>query len=296
MEIKKYFRKQTFAYWLNMLLPFILWMETAWLFVTSDSDSAGIMISLTVAALMIEAVLILFQAISQHRFWKTVRGLSESEKMAMVTNSLKVGKILVNEQYIFEYGMFHKRMIPIHDVFRARYQESYTKGNSVTYRVGLGSKKMTLIRKGKKQIVINMPDTFSGQNEQVAAFVNAVLDGKPTQSYTKEPCNEYQGDFPAYGIFLPILLGMTYLLVRFQNQVVDWFIAEQNAIEVFLFHVGYERYFQIGSIIYIAVCAVGMCIWKVWRYGLKTSSVLGKLTLPLLVSFLFEYCNKYLLW
>ncbi|MDE7423607.1 MAG: hypothetical protein K2N51_07945 [Lachnospiraceae bacterium] len=274
MKVEDNFKRQKRIYMFYTIVPFLIFCELA-LYLYTDSSKAGIKILpyAGMAVMVIESVIITIQIVTKKMLQKQCRGLSEAERASFYDKPLLVGPILVNQFFVVEYRMFRKRIIPIKDIYIAKYKEE-------EYRARAGaiftSKKIVLIREGKKRILVKAPAIFIGQEPLVIVnSINNVINGKKIGENTKNIYEKYDGDYPFYGYFLVALFGLYCLLQRFINPVMNLFMDKEDKMQSLLFHLGYDRYFQIGMYVIIGIFIVFMFIWKYKYLGIDLDSILS---------------------
>ena len=180
LKIEDNFKRQKRIYLFYTIVPFFIFCELA-LYLYTDSSKAGIEILpfTGIAVMVIESVIITIQIVTKKMLQKQCSELSEAERASFYDKPLLVGPILVNQFSVVEYRMFRKRIIPIKDIYIAKYKEE-------EYRARAGaiftSKKIILIREGKKRILVKAPAIFIGQEPLVIVnSINNVINGKKIQ-------------------------------------------------------------------------------------------------------------------
>lgn len=284
MTVTTFFKRQRRIYFFYTLLPLLLlgeiliadypnwlvaedkWSEVSWFFIP--------------LALNVEMVILIIELFTKIRFWRQMKGLTETERSAFRKKPLQIGSILVNDAFIVEYRMFRKRIIPIREIFKAKYQEYEVKGNGRSYAFFV-AKYIVLLRKGKKQILIKAPKTFfGGETKEVINAVNTVIEGGEIRESTKRDFSGYAGDFPFYGLFVFCMLGLSLLVHRFYIPFMDLFIDMTDETAYFLYHTGFDRWFQIGSVVLICVCGVCGLVWKTRYLGVDLDSWGSNFVIP----------------
>lgn len=120
------------------------------------------------------------------------------------------------------------------------------------------------------------PAIFIGQEPLVIVnSINNVINGKKINENTKNIYEKYDGDYPFYGYFLVVLFGSYCLLQRLINPGMDLFMDKEDKIQSLLFHLGYDRYFQIGMYVIIGIFTVLSFIWKYKYLGIDLDSILS---------------------
>lgn len=274
LKIEDNFKRQKRIYLFYTIVPFFIFCELA-LYLYTDSSKAGIEILpfTGIAVMVIESVIITIQIVTKKMLQKQCSELSEAERASFYDKPLLVGPILVNQFSVVEYRMFRKRIIPIKDIYIAKYKEE-------EYRARAGaiftSKKIILIREGKKRILVKAPAIFIGQEPLVIVnSINNVINGKKINENTKNIYEKYDGDYPFYGYFLVALFGLYCLLQRLINPAMNLFMDKEDKMQSLLFHLGYDRYFQIGMYVIIGIFIVLSFIWKYKYLGIDLDSILS---------------------
>lgn len=285
MLIGNNFKRQKQIYMFYTLLPVLLLGEILIFYYTDPvREWGGMLLFLSVLVQIAEAVIIPVQIFSEICFRKQIKRLTEEEKQAFEKSPLRIGPILVNDAFIVEYRMFRKRVISISDIFRANYREQKYKTQARGISVSHVHKDIVLLRIGKKQIVMKAPKTFMGQEtDAVINSVNNVIEGKGVREDTKKYYSQYNGDFPFYGIFFLTLTGVIFLIYRCYIPFMDLFVNAKDRTAYFLFHAGYDRYFQIGAVVVICFYAIGCFAWKYHYLGFDFDSNAGNFVIPVTV-------------
>lgn len=277
MAIEDNFKRQRSIYLFYTLFPILLFSEI-FIYIYTDPFQEGreIVPFLFGALLLIESIIVLLQLVTKGRFFKQIKGMKEEEKSTFLVRPLLIGPILVNESFVIEYRMFRKRIIPIREIFQAKYKEEECNRRAGSVRVSFLMRRITLLRKGKRQINMKAPAPFIGE-EPVAIVnsINHIIQGEKIREGTKDIYAKYDGDYPFYGIFVLGLAGIIFFLNRIYMPFMDLFINKKDDIEYFLFHVGYDRYFQIGVFVIVALYAVASFIWKYNYMGIDFDSILS---------------------
>ena len=277
MAIEDNFKRQRSIYLFYTLFPILLFSEI-FIYIYTDPFQEGreIVPFLFGALLLIESIIVFLQLVTKGRFFKQIKGMKEEEKSAFLVRPLLIGPILVNESFVIEYRMFRKRIIPIREIFQAKYKEEECNRRAGSVRVSFLMRRITLLRKGKRQINMKAPAPFIGE-EPVAIVnsINHIIQGEKIREGTKDIYAKYDGAYPFYGIFVLGLAGIIFFLNRIYMPFMDLFINKKDDIEYFLFHVGYDRYFQIGVFVIVALYAVASFIWKYNYLGIDFDSILS---------------------
>lgn len=277
MGIEDNFKRQRSIYLFYTLFPILLFSEI-FIYIYTDPFQAGreIVPFLFGALLLIESSIVFLQFVSKRRFLRQIREMSEEEKHVFLERPLLIGSVLVNESFVIEYRMFRKRIIPIKEIFRAKFIEEECNGRAGSIRVSFAMRHITLLRIGKRQINMKAPVAFIGKEpEAIVNSINHVIQGEKIREGTKNIYAEYDGDFPFYGIFVLGLVGILFFLNRIYIPFMDLFINKKDDIEYFLFHVGYDRYFQVGMFVIVALYAAVSFFWKYSYMGINFDSILS---------------------
>lgn len=277
MRIEDNFKRQNSIYLLYTMLPFLLFCELA-LYLYTDSSKSGIktLPYIGIIVIVVESILIIIQIVTRKKLQKKFSELSETEKDSFQIRPLLVGPILVNESVVVEYRMFRKRIIPISDIYIAKYKEEESDSRAGAISVGFVLKRIILTRKGKKRILIKAPATFIGEEPlAIVNSINNVIKGKNINENTKDVYAKYDGDYPFYGYFFSGLFGLYCLLQRLIQPVMNLFIDKDDKVQSFLFHLGYDRYFQIGVYVIIGIFVILSFIWKHKYLGIDLDSILS---------------------
>lgn len=298
MAVEDIFKRQKKIYLFYTLLPILLFFEI-FIYVYTDSFRTGVQILpfLFGIVLILESIIIPIQLVSRRYFLKQISEMSKNEKNTFRDRPLLIGPILVNESFIIEYRMLKKRVIPIRDIFQAKYKYEKSDRSAGMIRVSFSLKKIVLLREGKKQIVIKSPSLFFGQEPLVIVnSINKVIQGGKIREEIKDIYEEYDGDYPFFGMFFWVLFGLVFLLQRICTPFMNLFINTEDQIEYFLFHVGFDRYFQIGEFVIICLYVILCFIWKYKYMGINFDSILSNfiscvlvLVLLLMEIFLVDY-------
>lgn len=266
MAIEDNFKRQRSIYLFYTLFPILLFSEIfIYIYTAPFREGREIVPFLFGVLLLVESIIVFLQLVAKRRFVKQIKGMKEEEKSAFLARPLLVGPVLVNEFFVIEYRMFRKRIIPIGEIFQAKYKEEECNRRAGSVRVSFLMKHITLLRKGKRQISMKAPAPFIGKEpEAIVNSINHILQGEKIKEGTKDIYAKYNGDYPFYGIFVLGLVGIIFFLNRIYMPFMDLFINTENDIEYFLFHVGYDRYFQIGVFVivglYVAISFFGNTI------------------------------------
>ena len=289
MLIENNFKRQKSIYLFYTSLPALIFLEIV-IYVYTDSSRKGaeMLPFLAGGVFLLESIIIFIQLITKVHLHRQINALDEKEQAAFQKRPLLVGPVLVNQAFLVEYRMFKKRIIPIKNVLNAKYKEELCTGNSYRYRVEFKIRNIVLIRKGEKQIVLKVPTIFIGtEPEAIVSSINRAIQGEKISEKTKDVYNEYDGDYPFYGIFLAILLGIIFLLHRLCIPFMNLFIDTGNELEVFLFRAGYERYFQIGAFVLVCLYVIFSFLWKYRYMGIDFDSMLTNFVIPFILLLLF---------
>ena len=172
--------------------------------------------------------------------------------------------------------MFRKRIIPIRDIYIAKYKEEESDSRAGAIRVSFVLKRIILLREGKKRILLKVPAIFMGEEPLVIVnSINNAIKGKKINEKTKDIYEKYDGDYPFYGYFLVALFGLYCLLQRLIHPIMNFFADKDNNIQNLLFHLGYDRYFQMGVYVIIGIVIILGFIWKYMYWGINLDSVLS---------------------
>lgn len=298
MAIEDNFKRQRSIYLFYTLIPILLFFEMLiYIYTDPIQERRRIVPFLFEALLLIESIIIFLQLVAKRCFLKQIKEMSEEEKLAFLERPLLIGPVLVNESFVIEYRMFKKRIIPIQEIFQAKYKEEECNGRAGMVRVSFLIKYITLLRRGKRQINMKAPAVFIGK-EPVAIVnsINHIIQGGKIREGTKDIYDEYDGDYPFYGIFILVLPGLIFLLHRIYIPFMDLFINAKDDVEYFLFHVGYDRYFQIGIFVIVGLYVAVSFFWKYSYMGIDFDSILSNfiplgilLTLFVVALFLVDY-------
>lgn len=214
------------------------------------------------------------QIVTKKKLQKQWKELSETERASFHARPLLVGPILVNQSSVVEYRMFRKRIIPMKDIYIAKYKEEEHSARAGAILYIAVSKKIILIREGKKRIVVKAPAIFIGQEPlAIVNSINNVINGRNINENTKDIYEEYDGDYPFYGCFLVALFGLYCLLQRLINPVMNLFMDKEDKMQSLLFHLGYEQCFQVGIYVIMGIFIVVSFIWKYKYLGIDWDSV-----------------------
>lgn len=285
MLVENNFKRQKSIYLFYTLLPVLIFLEIV-IYVYTDSSHKGaeILPFLAGGVFLLESIIIFIQLITKVHLHRQINALDEKEQAAFQKRPLLVGPVLVNQTFLVEYRMFKKRIIPFKNVLNAKYKEELCTGNSYKYQVEFKIRNIVLIRKGEKQIVLKVPTIFIGtEPEAIVSSINRAIQGEEISKKTKDIYDEYDGDYPFYGIFLVILLGIIFLLHRLCVPFMNLFVETGNEVEVFLFRVGYERYFQIGAFVLVCLYVIFCFLWKYRYMGIDLDSTLTNFVIPFIL-------------
>lgn len=277
MNIEDNFKRQKSIYLFYTILPFLLFCELT-LYVYSDSKKSNLKILSYVglAVLLIESVMVIIQIVTRKKLQKKFSELSEAERVSFRTRPLLVGSILVNQSFVVEYRMFRKRIIPIRDIYIAKYKEEESDSRAGAIRVSFVLKRIILLREGKKRILLKVPAIFIGEEPlEIVNSINNAIKGKNINEKTKDIYEKYDGDYPFYGYFLVALFGLYCLLQWLIHPIMNLFTNKDYNIQNLLFHLGYDRYFQMGVYVIIGIVIILGFIWKYMYWGINLDSVLS---------------------
>lgn len=277
MSIEDNFKRQKRIYLFYTILPFLLFCELT-LYVYSDSKKSNLKILpyVGLAVLVIESAMVIIQIVTKWKLQKKFNELSEAERVAFRTRPLLVGPILVNQSFVVEYRMFRKRIIPINDIYIAKYKEEEVESRGGGKFVSFVLKKIILLREGKKIILLKVPAIFIGEEPLVIVnSINNAIKGRNINENTKNIYKKYDGDYPFYGYFLVALFGLYCLLQWLIDPIMNLFADKDNKTQTLLFHLGYDRYFQMSVYIIIGIFIILSFIWKYRHFGINFDSYLS---------------------
>ena len=289
MLVENNFKRQKSIYLFYTLLPVLILGEIV-IYVYTDFSHKGLELLpfLACGVFLAESIIIFVQLITKIHLHRQINALDEKERAAFEKRPLLVGPILINEKFLVEYRMFRKRIIPISNVLKAKYKEERYNGNSYKNQISFTTKNIVLTRIGEKQIVLKIPRIFIGtEPEAIVNSINNAVHGKEIREKMKDIYDEYDGDYPFYGIFLVILLGIIFLLNRIYVPFMNLFIDTENEVEVLLFRAGYERYFQIVAFVLVCLYVILSFLWKYKYMGIIFDSMLSNFVMPFLLILMF---------
>ncbi|MBD5136590.1 MAG: hypothetical protein HDT39_11625 [Lachnospiraceae bacterium] len=289
MLVENNFKRQKSIYLFYTLLPVLIFGEIViYVYTDFSHKETELLPFLACVVLLLESIIIFVQFITKIHLHRQINALDEKERAAFQKRPLLVGPILINEKFLVEYRMFRKRIIPISNVLKAKYKEERYNGNSYKNQISFTTRNIVLTRIGEKQIVVKVPRLFIGMEpEAIVNSINNMVQGKEIREKTKDIYNEYDGDYPFYGIFLVILLGIIFLLNRIYVPFMNLFIDTENEVEVLLFRAGYERYFQIGGFVLVCLYVILSFLWKYRYMGIIFDSMLSNFVMPFLLILMF---------
>lgn len=276
MSIEDNFKRQKRIYLFYTILPFLLFCELT-LYIYSDSAKSNLEILpyVGMAVMVIESIMVIIQIVTKWKLQRKFNELSEAERVSFRTRPLLVGPILVNQSFVVEYRMFRKRIIPIRDIYIAKYKEEESDSRAGAIRVSFVLKRIILLREGRKRILLKVPAIFIGEEPLVIVnSINNAINGKHINENTKNIYAKYDGDYPFYGYFLVALFGFYCLLQRLIDPIMNLFADKDNKTQTLLFHLGYDRYFQMSVYIIIGIFIILSFIWKYRYFGINFDSYL----------------------
>lgn len=277
MNIEDNFKRQKRIYLFYTILPFLLFCElTLYVYSNSTKSNLRILPYVGMAVMVIESIMVIIQIVTKWKLQRKFNELSEAERVSFRTRPLLVGHILVNQSFVVEYRMFRKRIIPIDDIYMAKYKEEGSNARGGGISVSFVLKKIILLREGKKRILLKVPAIFRGEEPLVIVnSINNAISGRSINGNTKDIYEKYNGDYPFYGYFLVALFGLYCLLQWLIDPIMYLFADKDNKTQTLLFHLGYDRYFQMSVYIIIGIFIILSFIWKYRYFGINFDSYLS---------------------
>lgn len=240
MKIKRQFKRQNRIYIFSILAPIIIWMESlVYMQLKAGDVDTFVLYGLGSIVGITTVTSLLIHMITSVIFWRKVDALI-GEMPYFEEESLKIGRILVNEKFILDYGMFRKRVISIDEIFCVKNRKEFVPtGNG---RGGYYENRIVLLRKGAKEIKLYAPtDFFYKESEMIVKAINDAIEGKRINREIKELGKKYPCDFPFYSFLGICIVPIMGVLIWLFPYIRDLFVDHQDVIKTFLFCVSYEE-------------------------------------------------------
>lgn len=281
MQIKKQFKRQNRIYIFSIIVPVIVWLEflTYIWWQTGEIDTFALY-NVGSIVVVVVSILLLIHMQTSITFWKQVDTTLEKLHYLEQEN-LKIGRLLVNEKFILDYGMLRKRVIPIEGIFCAKNRKDHV----VSARVAFDVNKIALLRKGAKEILLCAPvDFLDKESAAITDAINDAIEGKRIRSDVKEFYKKYPCDFPFYSLLSICIYPIVGVLIWLFPYIRDLFVDNQDKIKTLLFCVSYEGRIRVIIVILLYLFFVGMFILKHFFMGINMGSLKTFFALVLIIN------------
>ena len=294
-EIRKQFRRQNIIYIFSNLVPVFVWLEF-YAYISgspSEGDKAfNCFVGWSIG--IIAFILLSIHMITSITFWNKVNQTME-ELHYSGGDYLKIGKLLVSEKFILDYGMFRKRIISFEGMFRAKNQKDHVvSGNK---RVAFDVNSIILMRRGQKQISVSAPvDFIAHESQAMTNAINDIIEGKKISKKDIELYKKYPCDFPFYGLLSMCIIPIIVFFKWLYPYIRDLFVSGMDKTEMTLFCVAYEGRMQTVITVMLFLLVVGIFIFKHYFMGINLGSLKTFFALLLLQYFIWGFATSFLPW
>ncbi len=303
MQIKKQFNRQNIIYIFNIIAPVIIWLEALLYMQIKVGKIEGFLLYILGSMVCVTtAVMLLIHIITNILFWKRLSRVIEKNTDYKDEN-LKIGRILVNADFILDYGIFRKRIIPIAEIFCVKNRkEIVSSGNR---RVAYHVNRIVLLRKGAREIKLYAPTDFlCEESKLVVKAINNAIEGKSIYRENERLGRKYPCDFPFYSFLGICIIPVMGVLIWLYPYIRDLLVDHQDKIKTFLFCVSYEEIVRRIIVILLYLFFIGMFTWKHYFMRIDLGSLKTFFALVAIICFtpfvqfalpwdFAQYCEEY---